>query len=106
MPTANRSGKWAKNSEAPPVALGIKVCTGYTVNGTATDRMPYDITGRIEPILEKVDGWGELHTNEALPDGLERYIALIERYVGVPITLVSLGPDRAQTVLRQGTLVH
>jgi adenylosuccinate synthase len=84
----------------------IKVCTGYTVNGTATDRMPYDITGRIEPILETVDGWGELHTNEALPDGLERYIALIERYVGVPITLVSLGPDRAQTVLRQGTLVH
>jgi adenylosuccinate synthase len=37
---------------------------------------------------------------------LEDYIALIEKHVGVPVTLVSMGPDRAQTVLRQATAVH
>ena len=84
----------------------LQVCTGYLVNGQRTERMPYDITGGIEPILEPVDGWGELRTGDPLPAGLERYIARIEKYVGVPINLVSLGPDRAQTVLRQGTLVH
>ncbi|MEZ4740766.1 MAG: adenylosuccinate synthase [Flavobacteriales bacterium] len=84
----------------------VMVCTGYKVNGQATDRMPYDITGRIEPILERVDGWGDLSANAPLPGGLERYIALIEKRVNVPITLVSLGPDRAETVLRQATVAH
>lgn len=84
----------------------LRVCTGYRVNGTVTDRLPYDISGTIEPILEQVEGWGDLSTSEPLPAGLERYIERIERHVGVPITLVSLGPDRAETVHRQGALVH
>jgi len=84
----------------------LKVCTGYRVNGKLTDRMPYDITGTIEPLLETVEGWGELSTEGPLPAGLERYISLVEKHVGVPVTLVSLGPDRAETVHRQGTLVH
>jgi len=84
----------------------LRVCTGYKVNGIVTDRMPYDITNKVEPILEQVDGWGDLRTEDALPTGLEKYIAMIERHVGVPVTLVSLGPDRAETVHRQGALVH
>ncbi|HRF81352.1 MAG TPA: adenylosuccinate synthase [Flavobacteriales bacterium] len=84
----------------------LKVCTGYRVNGKLTDRMPYDITGTIEPVLETVEGWGELSTEGPLPAGLERYISLVEKHVGVPVTLVSLGPDRAETVHRQGALVH
>lgn len=84
----------------------LRICTGYTVNGKATDRMPYDITGTIEPILEQVEGWDALSTDAPLPTGLERYISLIEKHVGVPVTLVSLGPDRAETVHRQGALVH
>ena len=84
----------------------LRICTGYTVNGKATDRMPYDITGTIEPILEPVEGWDALSTEAPLPAGLERYIELVEKHVGVPVTLVSLGPDRAETVHRQGALVH
>jgi len=84
----------------------VRVCTGYTVNGKATDRMPYDINSRVEPILKKVDGWGDLSTDAPLPAGLSSYIALIEERVGVPVTLVSLGPDRAETVHRQATAVH
>lgn len=84
----------------------LRVCTGYRVNGKTTDRLPYDISSDIEPLLEHVEGWGDLNTDGPLPAGLERYIATIERHVGVPVTLVSLGPDRAETVHRQGTLVH
>lgn len=83
----------------------LRICTGYRVNGTVTDRMPYDITGTIEPILEDVEGWDELSIDGPLPTGLERYIARVEQHVGVPVTLVSLGPDRAETVHRQGALV-
>jgi adenylosuccinate synthase len=82
------------------------ICTGYTVNGRTTDRMPYDITGPIDPVLETIEGWGDLDTGQALPKGLERYIAMIERHVGVPVTLVSLGPDRAQTVIRQAAMAR
>ena len=84
----------------------VRICTGYKVDGKVTDRMPYDITSRVEPILEQVDGWGDLSTDAPLPKGLERYIAMIEERVGVPVTLVSLGPDRAETVHRQATAVH
>ncbi len=84
----------------------LQVCIGYTVNGKAMDRMPYDITGDIEPILQRVPGWGDLRTDNALPTSLENYIALIEKHVGVPVTLVSMGPDRAQTVLRQAAAVR
>ena len=84
----------------------VRICTGYKVDGKVTDRMPYDITSRVEPILEQVDGWGDLSTDAPLPKGLERYIAMIEERVGVPVTLISLGPDRAETVHRQATAVH
>jgi len=79
----------------------LRICTGYRVNGIVMDRMPYDITHRVEPILEPVEGWGDLRTEQELPAGLERYIERIERHVGVPVSLVSMGPDRAETVYRQ-----
>ncbi len=78
----------------------LRLCTHYRVNGQLMDRMPYDITTGIEPVYEDIPGWGDLRVDTALPDTLQRYIARIERTVGVPITLVSLGPDRAETLLR------
>lgn len=84
----------------------LRICTGYKVNGQVTDRMPYDITGTIEPVLEAIEGWGPLRTDDPLPPGLERYIAMIEVHVGVPVKLVSLGPDRDQTMYRSGVLVN
>ena len=84
----------------------LRICTGYKVNGQVTDRMPYDITGTIKPVLEAIEGWGPLRTDDPLPPGLERYIAMIEAHVGVPVKLVSLGPDRDQTMYRSGVLVN
>ncbi len=84
----------------------LRVCTAYRVNGQVTDRMPYDISSTIEPVLEPVEGWGELRADRPIPTGLQHYIGLIEQHVGVPVKLVSLGPDRDQTLLRDKTLVN
>ena len=77
----------------------VKLCTGYKVNGRLTDRAPYDMSG-IEPVYAEMDGWGDCDHTSGLPAALDRYISTIEEAVGVPITLVSLGPDREQTVMR------
>ena len=79
----------------------VRACTHYRVDGRTTDRMPFDITDRLEPIYTDLDGWGPLNAGSPMPDQLERYIAFIEEAVGVRITLISLGPDRAETVLRE-----
>ncbi|MBX2980680.1 MAG: adenylosuccinate synthase [Flavobacteriales bacterium] len=83
----------------------VRICTAYKVDGRVTERLPYDITGNLEPVYEDMPGWGDLDVNNALPDSLQNYIARIEAAVGVPIKLVSLGPDRAETVHREAALV-
>ena len=84
----------------------IRICTAYKIDGRVTERLPYDITGNLEPMYEDMPGWGELDVNSPLPDSLQNYIARIEAAVGVPIKLVSLGPDRAETVHREAALVR
>jgi adenylosuccinate synthase len=84
----------------------VMLCTAYRLDGRSTDRMPYDITGGVEPVLEPMEGWPASTSDEALPPALERYIARIEAAVGVPVTLVSLGPDRAQTLVRSTSLAR
>ncbi len=83
----------------------IRLCTHYKVNGRLTDRMPYDITGTVEPVYTELPGWGALNVNSALPASLEAYIRRIEEATGVPVKLVSLGPDRAETLMRDTAAV-
>lgn len=84
----------------------VRICTHYKVGAERTDRMPYDITAGIQPEYKDMPGWGDANSNEELPSSLLRYIETIEEAVGVPITLVSLGPDRSQTVLRAEATVN
>jgi adenylosuccinate synthase len=84
----------------------VRLCTRYQVNGRLTDRLPYDISTGIEPVYEDFPGWGDPRIDAPLPDALQRYIARIEQAVEVPITLVSLGPDRAETLLREPALTR
>jgi adenylosuccinate synthase len=86
----------------------IKACTKYQLNdGTITDMVPYEqITQKITPIYEELSGWNKpLNLNgvsiENLPVELNDYIKFLEHQLGVPITMVSTGPDRSQTVYRQ-----
>lgn len=84
----------------------VRVCTGYRHQGRVTERMPYDITSDIEPVYTDMDGWPACRADGPLPAALERYIARIEAAVGVPVTIVSLGPDRAETMVRDKELAR
>ena len=83
----------------------IKVCTHYLLNdGTVTDMIPYEVVKeKITPVYKELKGWNvslKDATKENLPSELVEYIKFLETALEVPITLVSTGPDRTQTILR------
>jgi adenylosuccinate synthase len=81
----------------------IKVCTHYMVNGEKTDRLPYNIEGDIQPVYQEFKGWKTditKCTNKNMPSELLEYITFIENETEVPISLVSVGPDRTETIFR------
>jgi adenylosuccinate synthase len=83
----------------------IKVCTQYKLsNGTVTDMVPYEVVKeKIIPVYKELKGWSislKGVTKENLPQELNDYIKFLETELQVPITLVSTGPDRTQTILR------
>ena len=81
----------------------IKVCTKYKVNGKECDEMPYG-NADIEPIYETLPGWQEdiskIKDYNKLPQNLKNYISFIEEFTGVKVTMVSVGPDRTETIYR------
>jgi adenylosuccinate synthase len=84
----------------------IKVCTKYQLkDGTITDRLPYEIVSeKITPVYEELKGWNtNLYgmSDESIPVELNQYIDFLQTELNVPITLISTGPDRTQTVYRQ-----
>ena len=78
----------------------IKVATAYRHNGETIDYMPFDICDETtEPVYTSVKGW-KSDIKENIPQALEDYIQFIEKYVGVPVSLVSYGPDRTEVIER------
>lgn len=83
----------------------IKACTAYKIDGEVTDRFPFDIDEeKIEPVYVELPGWKTDMTrfkDEAeFPARFADYIAFLEKELATPITIVSIGPDREQTVVR------
>jgi len=80
----------------------IKVATAYDINGEITSDFPYDVEGEIKPVYKEIKAWKKsIVTAESiddLPKELKAYIRYIEEEVGVPIRIVSIGPDRKQTL--------
>ena len=81
----------------------IKVCTHYKYNGEVIDYFPYNIEGyNIEPIYKEFPCWKEdltgINTMSDLPKELIDYIVYLEKELETPITIVSVGPDRIQTI--------
>lgn len=83
----------------------IKVCTHYKVNGEITDQIPYDVNAKIEPVYKEFKGWKkditDAKTLQDIPTELMEYISFIEKEVGVPVTIISVGPDRMQTIFKK-----
>ncbi|MBQ1816519.1 MAG: adenylosuccinate synthase [Bacteroidaceae bacterium] len=81
----------------------IKVCTAYQKDGQRTTDMPYDLNGW-EAVNEELEGWNcdltQMKSESEFPKALSDYIAFIEKYMGIPITIVSVGPDRTATIIR------
>lgn len=84
----------------------IKVCTHYNYQGKKINYLPYDYADEsLSPVYKELKGWNQdltgLHSPEQMPEALNEYIAFIEREAGVPISIVSVGPDRTQTLMRK-----
>jgi adenylosuccinate synthase len=83
----------------------LKVCTSYNYKGKEIHHLPYNIEEEnVTPIYTECKGWKAdltgLTTYESLPAELKSYIEFIEKEVEVPIKIVSVGPDRKQTILK------
>ncbi len=80
----------------------VKVCNAYRVNGVETRDFPYDIEHGIEPVYTEMEGWNVDMTSITSPDQFPRqfkdYISYLEKELNVPITIISVGPDRKQTI--------
>ncbi len=83
----------------------IKACVAYRQNGKLIDYFPYDINQGIEPVYEELPGWmtplSDLTSEEQFPEQFAAYIRFLEKQLETPITIISIGPDRAQTIVRQ-----
>ena len=83
----------------------IKACTAYKMeDGQIVKEFPYDITGNIEPIYTELNGWQtdmtQITSEEQFPAEFRAYIAFLEKELETPIVIVSVGPDRKQTIVR------
>ncbi|WP_177735862.1 adenylosuccinate synthase [Flavobacterium inviolabile] len=81
----------------------LKVCTGYNYKGEVIDHLPYNIEPEnVTPVYVEKKGWKAdltgMTSYEELPSELKEYIEFIEKEVEVPIKVISVGPDRTQTI--------
>lgn len=85
----------------------IKICTAYKMGDKIIDNFPASLEdlAKCEPVYEELDGWHEDITNvenfDDLPENAKKYVARIEELIDVNIDLVSVGPNRTQTIIRK-----
>lgn len=82
----------------------IKACVGYELkDGTQTKELPYDLEG-VKPIYQELQGWHtdltKMTNEEEFPQQFKDYIKFLEEFLETPIKIVSIGPDRNQTIVR------
>ena len=80
----------------------LKICTRFRLDGETVDRPPFDAYDEVEPVYETMPGWsddiGGCDSLEQLPEAARAYVDRIAELVECPISIVSVGPDRAQTL--------
>ncbi len=82
----------------------IRVCKSYIINNKELTGIPFDNNIKIEPVYVELKGWKEdissIREYSKLPGALKNYINYIEEQTGIPVTMVSVGPDRNETIFR------
>ncbi|MBR1631240.1 MAG: adenylosuccinate synthetase, partial [Paludibacteraceae bacterium] len=82
----------------------IRACVAYDIDGQQTRDFPYDINEGVKPVYQDFPGWKcdmtGMTSAEQLPEEFNNYVAFLEAYLQVPIRIVSVGPDREQTIFR------
>ena len=82
----------------------IKVAVGYELDGKQLDYFPYECTDEIVPIYKEFKGWNcdicGVRNYEDFPAEFKAYVEFIEAETGVPVKIISVGPDRAETIIR------
>ena len=82
----------------------IKACVAYQVNGEEIDYFPFDINEGVEPVYVELPGWQtdmtKMQSEDEFPEEFNAYLSFLEEQLGVPIKIVSVGPDREQTIER------
>ena len=84
----------------------VKACVAYEIDGTKTDRFPFDVDdNKIKPIYATLPGWNcdmtKVKSEAEFPENFVAYIKFLEKELETPITIVSVGPDREQTIIRK-----
>lgn len=89
----------------------IEVATGYLLDGKQLNHVPADTcdVGRVEPLYERLPGWSEdvsgARSLEELPQAARDFLAYVERFTETPVAIVSVGPDREETMVVRPDLI-
>ena len=82
----------------------IKACVAYKVDGEVIDHFPFDISEGVEPVYVEMPGWktqmSKMQSEDEFPEEFNNYLSFLEEELGVPVKIVSVGPDREQTIVR------
>lgn len=82
----------------------IKACVAYRMGGEELDHFPFDISEGVEPVYVELPGWKtdmtKMQSEDEFPEEFNAYLSFLEEQLGVPIKIVSVGPDREQTIER------
>ena len=86
----------------------LSVCTAYNIDGQLEQEMPASLYRfrSAEPVYQTLPGWGQLSDDmtekgyESLPENLRNYVKFIEDQVSCPVNIISIGPERSQTIIR------
>ena len=84
----------------------IKACVAYEQNGETIDYFPYSVEGAnaVKPVYTELPGWkcplSDMKSEDEFPEEFNQYITFLEEELGTPISIVSVGPDREQTIVR------
>ncbi|MDD4969363.1 MAG: adenylosuccinate synthase [Paludibacter sp.] len=82
----------------------IKACVAYKIDGQEVEQFPYDLNDGAEPVYVELPGWKmdmtKMQSEDEFPEEFNAYLSFLEQELEVPVKIVSVGPDREQTIIR------